>query len=78
MDLLAIAIYRIRFGNMFAGIFIISAFIWFPLELQANEEVAFCLIAPENALYYSLASDQDVCPLMEFAAKTETEPCSAK
>jgi len=35
-DLLAIAIYRIRFGNMFAGIFIISAFIWFPLELQAN------------------------------------------
>lgn len=31
-----IAIYRIRFDNMFAGIFIISAFMWFPLELQTN------------------------------------------
>lgn len=31
-----IAIYRIRFDNMFAGIFIISAFMWFPLELPAN------------------------------------------
>lgn len=30
------AIYRKRFDNMFAGIFIISAFMWFPLELQAN------------------------------------------
>jgi len=31
-----IAIYRIRFDIMFADIFIISAFMWFPLELQAN------------------------------------------